>query len=136
MITQDIKRIETVSGHILRAVGRAFVKVFSSFLIFGAIGAGAVEGVSKFGPPQATTGLTHIVAAVFGVVLGYAAGLTAAVVEAIRALIDAGKEAGKEAGKLEQTVTGDAAKVVGGADGLVGGIVKAVGHEVQNLEHK
>ncbi len=136
MITQDIRRIETVSGHILRAVGRAFVKVFSSFIIFGAIGAGAVEGVSYFGVTNHPTTLTHIAAGVFGVVLGYAAGLTAAVVEAIRALIDAGKEAEKGAVRLEQTVASDAGKVIGGAEGGVEGIVKAVGHEVQNLEHK
>jgi hypothetical protein len=102
MITQDIRRVESVTGHVLRAVGRAFVKVFTGFLVGGIIGAGAVEGVKYFNGGFSALG--HIAAAVFGVVLGYAVGLTMAVGEAIRALIDAGKEATKGAENLEKTV--------------------------------
>ncbi len=119
MITQDIRRAQSVTGHLLAAVGRAFLKVVGFFLLFGAIGAGAVEGVA-FGTTQhAPTTLTHIAAAVFAVVLGYAAGLTTAVVEAIRGLIEAGKEGVKEAEKVEQTVTGDIGNVVKGVEGKI-----------------
>jgi len=136
MVTQDIRRVESATGHILRAVGRAFIKVFTGFLGGGIIGAGAVEGVSYFNNGHQLTTLGNIAAGVFGVVLGYAVALTIAVGEAIRALIDAGKEAAKEAQTVEKTVVGDAGKVAGGAGGVVGGIVQSVAHEVQNLEHK
>jgi uncharacterized protein (DUF697 family) len=127
MITQDIRRVESVTGHVLRAVGRAFVKVFTGFLVGGIIGAGAVEGVKYFNGGFSALG--HIAAAVFGVVLGYAVGLTMAVGEAIRALIDAGKEATNGAENLEKTVAGDVEKVAGGAESGVSGIVKAIGGE-------
>ncbi|HKD76396.1 MAG TPA: hypothetical protein VKB76_12915 [Ktedonobacterales bacterium] len=120
MITQDIRRAQSVTGHLLAAVGRAFLKIVGFFLLFGVIGAGAVEGVA-FGTTQhVPSTLTHITAAVFGVVLGYAAGLTTAVVEAIRGLIEAGKEGVKEAEKVEQTVTGDIGNVVKGIEGEIG----------------
>jgi hypothetical protein len=121
MITQDIRRAQSVTGHLLAAVGRAFLKVVGFFLLFGVIGAGAVEGAA-FGTSSthAIPGtLTHIAAAVFGVVLGYAAGLTTAVIEAIRGLIEAGKEGVKEAEKVEQTVTGDIGNVIKGVEGKI-----------------
>jgi hypothetical protein len=134
MITQDIRRIESASGHILRAVGRAFGKVVSFFLLFGVIGAAAVEGTSYFVNSNVFgTGLTHIAAGAFGVVLGYAAGLTTAVVEAIRALLEATKDAGKEAENVGKTVLGDAEKAGSGAEGLVGGVVKSIGSELGKL---
>jgi hypothetical protein len=132
MVTQDIRRVESAAGHILRAVGRAFVKVFAGFLGGGIVGAGVVEGVSYFNNGNHLTTLGNIAAIVFGVVLGYAVALTIAVGEAIRALIDAGKEATKEAQTVEKTIAGDAGK----AGGVVGGIVQSIAHEAQNLEHK
>jgi uncharacterized protein (DUF697 family) len=128
MIGQEIRGVESAAGHILRAVGRAFVKVLTGFLAGGVVGAGAVEGVQYF-HNGGFSSLGHIAAAVFGVVLGYAVGLTMAVGEAIRALLDAGKEAAKGAENLEKTVVGDAEKVAGGAESGVGSIVKAIGGE-------
>ncbi len=138
MISQEIKSIQSVSGHILSAVGRAFGKVLSSFLIFGVIGAGIIEGTSFAALSPHTIGgtLTHITAAAFGLVLGYAAGITTAVAEAIRALIDASKEATKEAENVGKAAIGDVAKVGTGAEGVLGGIVHAVEGGVDKVEHK
>jgi len=120
---QDIKQIQSVTGHLLAAVGRAFVKIVASFLGFAAIGAAAIEGISLAQTGGLST-LGHIAAGAFALVLGYAAGLTVAVTEAIRALIDAGKEAGKEVVNVEKTISTDA-----------GNLVKTAEGEIQKLEH-
>lgn len=129
---QDIRKIESVTGHLLAAVGRAFLKIVTFFLSFAAIGVAGVEGVSYASGLHAPTVLTHIAAGVFGAVLGYAAGLTTAVTEAIKGLIEAGKDAAKEVQNVEKTALGDLAKV----QGAVGTVAKAVGNEAQNLEHR
>lgn len=138
MISQEIKGIQSVSGHILRAVGRAFGKVLTSFLIFGVVGAGAIEGTSfaTLSPHTFGDTLTHITAVAFGLVLGYAAGVTTAVAEAIRGLVDASKEATKEAENVGKAALGDVEKVGSGAEGVVGGIVHAVEGGVNKVEHK
>jgi hypothetical protein len=127
MIGQDLTRTRTVVGHLLAALGRAFLKISATFLGFGIVGAGIVEGVN-FTQTQnlsAATTLTHITAAAFGLVLGYAAGLTMAVVEAIRAIIDTGKEAVKDVENVEQTITKDA-----------GGLIQTVEGGIKKLEHR
>ncbi len=43
---QDIRRSQSVVGHLLAAIGRAFLKIVGFFILFGAIGAGAVEGAA------------------------------------------------------------------------------------------
>lgn len=121
---QDIKQIQSVTGHLLAAVGRAFVKIVASFLGFAAIGAAAIEGTAFFNQQGSLNTLDHIAAGAFALVLGYAAGLTVAVTEAIRALIDAGKEAGKEVVNVEKTISTDA-----------GNLVKTAEGEIQKLEH-
>ena len=136
MIGQDIKRIQTVGGHILGAVFRAFGKVVGFFLLFGVIGAGIIEGTAFGLNNSFGKGLTNITAIAFGVVLGYAAGITTAVVEAIRALIDAGKEATAEAEKVGGAAIGDVGKVAGGTEGVLGGLVKGVEAQVGKLEHR
>jgi|GEM_PF-980285 len=114
----DVRKIESVAGHLLGAVGRAFVKILGAFLGFGIIGGGAVEGANYFVTNQgAPTTLTHIAAGIFGVILGYAAGLTVAVTEAIRALLDAGKEAVTEVGHVEQTIQQDGGNIIRSVEG-------------------
>lgn len=130
MITSDIRRIQTVGGHLFGALRRAFGKIVTSFLGAFVVGAGAVEGIHFFANNQGVpTTLTNVAAAAFGVVLGYAAGLTTAVVEAIRGILEAGRDAVKDA-------EGEISKVTQGAEGLVGGAIKAVEGGVQNLEHR
>lgn len=133
---QEINQIRSVTGHLLAAVRRAFGRVFLTFLGFGVVGGGAVEGANFFTNGHHLTPVGNVAAIVFGLVLAYAAGLTVAVVEAVRALNEAIKEVVAEGQKAEKAALGEVEKLAGGTEGVAGGLIKTVEGGLQNLGHK
>ena len=105
-----------VVGHLLGGLRRAIGRVLLWFLIFGVIGAAAVEIVAFVETGHGPGLFTNITAAVIGVVVGYAAGLTVLVGEVVRFLLEALNEA-------KQSVEGDLGHL-GGIAGEVGKVIE------------
>ncbi len=133
---QDLRRIQSVGGHVFAAVRRAFGRIFLAFLGGGVVGAGAVLGTAAISTHTIGQTLTTVAAVVFGVVVAYAAALTVAVTETVRALIQLVREASDEATKAEKAALTDVTKATGDAGSVVGNVVKAVEGQVGKLEHR
>jgi hypothetical protein len=113
--------LESVTGHIFKALGKAIVNVLLSFIVCLIIGFGAAAGALYFRTtPHHLGTLSLIAAALVGVLAGYAGAVTALLVAAV-----------KEAIAVARAAVGEARQTVGEVEHGFGATINAVEHRKQ-----